>query len=375
MAKAPPPPPDAGLNPYEASRLRLMRTIASCGLLLTIFASLFVLWLTRELVTPLIIAVFLLILTDAISRRLEKWFPTSPDWLRLSVTFLFLIGVLGLAILVTIQSSKGISGEFGLIKQKLQTLATTMTGRLGMAPETVQEAIDDFDFKPLIGGALRTGRHLATDFVFVVVYLGFMIASRAAFARKMSLLFPRPESQTHAQRVFHRVRDGAEGYVGIQTFKAAVMAAISYGLMAAIGLPNAGFLAFLIFLGAYIPLLGAAAAVIVPVLLAFAEFDLSWRPVVLLIALQSVVLVLDNIILPRLQADHLDVDPVVVLLSLAFWSLIFGVAGALLSTPLTVVVIALSAEFRSMRWLAILLSKKGDPAVQLAEAEARGAAS
>jgi AI-2 transport protein TqsA len=356
-------------GPHEATKVRLLRTLSTCTLLLTIFASLFVMWSTRDLVVPLIIAVFLLILADAVSRRVAMRFPWAPEWARLSAAFVLLIGLLTIAVLISVKAAPGFGRELGGIDKKMVALATDLTTRLGLKPFAVENMIDDFDFKPLAAKVLGAVRHLATDLIFVIVYLGFLLASRNAFANKLNMLFPKGESQAHAERVFQRVRRGTEDYIAIQTFKAAVMAAISYGLMAALGLHHAAFLAFLIFLGAYIPLLGAAAAVIIPVLLAFAQFDLSWRPIVMFVVLQTVVLVLDNVILPRMQADKLDVDAVVVLLSLAFWSLIFGVAGALLSTPLTVVVIALSAEFRSMRWLAILLSKGGDPTAQLAETD------
>ena len=50
-----------------------------------------------------------------------------------------------------------------------------------------------------------------------------------------------------------------------------------------------------------------------------------------------------------------------VVLALAFWSLIWGVAGAFLSIPLTVIAMAVLAEFRSTRWIAVLLSSDGQP--------------
>jgi predicted PurR-regulated permease PerM len=62
-----------------------------------------------------------------------------------------------------------------------------------------------------------------------------------------------------------------------------------------------------------------------------------------------------------MQGKNLNLDPVVVLLSLAFWSLIWGVPGAFLSTPLTVMAMAVLAEFSPTRWIAVLLSRDGKP--------------
>ena len=68
---------------------------------------------------------------------------------------------------------------------------------------------------------------------------------------------------------FQRVRQGAEDYIGLQTLKAVVLAAIAWAIMAAVGLHNALFLAFLTLLVAYIPIVGPAAAVVFPTLLAY----------------------------------------------------------------------------------------------------------
>ena len=62
-----------------------------------------------------------------------------------------------------------------------------------------------------------------------------------------------------------------------------------------------------------------------------------------------------------MQGDSLNMDPVVVLLSLAFWGLIWGMTGMFLSTPLTVMAMVILAQFDGARWLAVLLSADGQP--------------
>jgi predicted PurR-regulated permease PerM len=62
-----------------------------------------------------------------------------------------------------------------------------------------------------------------------------------------------------------------------------------------------------------------------------------------------------------MQGDNQNIDPVVVLLSLAFWGKVWGVVGMFLSTPLAVMAMAILAEFRGSRWMAILLSGDGQP--------------
>jgi len=99
---------------------------------------------------------------------------------------------------------------------------------------------------------------------------------------------------------------------------------------------------------------------VAPVVLGLAEYGFGWRAVVMFICLQATVIAIDSVLLPRLQGERLNVDPVVVLVSLGFWSLIFGIIGALFSTILTVVVIAIASETPRLKWLAIVLSKRGE---------------
>jgi predicted PurR-regulated permease PerM len=46
--------------------------------------------------------------------------------------------------------------------------------------------------------------------------------------------------------------------------------------------------------------------------------------------------------------------------SLGFWNAIFGITGALFSTLLTVVVIAIVSEVPRLQWLAVILSKRAE---------------
>ena len=83
--------------------------------------------------------------------------------------------------------------------------------------------------------------------------------------------------------------------------------------------------------------------------------------IVLFGVLNGVGVIVGNFIYPRMQGRSLNIDPVVVLLALAFWGAIWGVAGAFLSTPLTVMAMVILAQFDGTRWIAVLLSADGAP--------------
>ena len=202
---------------------------------------------------------------------------------------------------------------------------------------------------------------VATNALLVLVYLGFLIVSRRAFERKAVRLFLSRDERHDALRVFLRVRDGVERYLWIQTVTGLIIAVGSWAVMALVGLDNALFWAFVIFIVNYIPIVGAVAAIVLPAIFALVQFDGFAQALLILGGLALITFVVGNILLPRMQGDSLNMDPLVVLLSLAFWGAIWGVAGMFLSTPLTVLVMVILAQFDGSRWIAILLSADGDP--------------
>jgi predicted PurR-regulated permease PerM len=71
--------------------------------------------------------------------------------------------------------------------------------------------------------------------------------------------------------------------------------------------------------------------------------------------------VVGNFIYPRMAGATLNLSAVVVLLSLAIWGQLWGIAGAFLSAPLTVMLMIVLAQFDSTRWISVLLSSEGRP--------------
>jgi AI-2 transport protein TqsA len=226
---------------------------------------------------------------------------------------------------------------------------------------TVDQLIDQLDPRRFIAPVALGVQSVASDAFFVLVYLGFLVASRHNFRKKVVALFPTRDERHEASHIFEGVRAGIESYVWVQTVTGAMIGLGCYLVMLSVGLHNAAFWAFVIFLLAYIPIIGAVIAGLGPPLFALVQFETYWQALVLFAGIQVILFVVGNIVLPRMQAASANIDPVVVLLSLAFWGAMWGVTGAFLSTPLTVIAMTILAEFKGSRWVAVLLSENGRP--------------
>jgi predicted PurR-regulated permease PerM len=311
------------------------------------------------IITPLMIALFLLLLIDGFSRSVEQRLPFLPGWLRSTVGAVFTIAGFAIVVGVCVHDARGFGAQFGALEPKIDRLLGQLCAAAQIPPLTIGELVRGPNSSSRVGEVFGVARGVLSEAVLVVIYLGFLLASRQTFGRKAGKIFA-ASGDGQAQRVFSRVRGASEQYIGLQTFKATLVAGLAWAIMSAVGLENALFLALLLFLAAFVPIVGGIAGALVPALLALAQFDTPVRAIVLLAALAGSMFVIENIILPKLQSDRLNLDPLFILVSLAFWGLMLGIPGALMSTPLTVMVMAVASEFEGTRWLALLLSKNGE---------------
>jgi predicted PurR-regulated permease PerM len=318
-------------------------------------------WLA-PILTPLALAVFLMLMIDGLARTLRRRLPGLGDDALVGVAIV--ICIVGFAITVFFVAANGAAFIGKLITYQsrldamLQALAQTFHGGI---PRTVNQLVAQIDPEKYLGAVAGALQNLTFTGVLVLVYLGFLLASRRGFERKAVRLFHGRAERHEALHAFLRVRDALERYVWIQTVCGGIIALGSWAIMMLMGLESAFFWAFLIFALNYIPIIGAAVAIGAPVLFALVQYPSFWPAVILFAGLFGLTFVVGNIMLPRMQGRGLNLDPVMVLFSLGFWGALWGGAGMFLSTPLTVLTLVVLAQFDGSLWIAVLLSGDGDP--------------
>lgn len=331
-------------------------------------------WL-RGILTPLAMAIFLLIMIDGLKRWIDKNTALPNHWAGTAALLLVVIAF-GLSIWIIIDGAAGFFTEAGgvatRVGPRLDQIIGDVGGMVGIAePPSVNEMIAQIDFRGYLTQAAFQVQGAATGAVFVLIYLGFLIASQAGFRKKMVGMFPDRTARGEAVEVIERIRGGVESYLWVQAVTGVLICVVAYVLMLAVGLENALFWTFVIFVTGFIPVIGGAVAGIAPPLFALVQFDTYWPALILLVGLQIILFVSGNVIQPRMQGESQNIDPVVVLLALAFWGAMWGVVGMFLSTPLAVMAMAILAEFKGSRWLAVLLSGDGQPYADTAQQKPR----
>jgi predicted PurR-regulated permease PerM len=315
-----------------------------------------------DIITPLLLAMFLAVMVDSFSRVIRRRLPKVPPIVATIAAVLFSLALFAGCVVVLANNAGGflvtlVKGEPKLNRLILQAHHTFHL----KGPRSLAQVLARFQPTQYIGSIAMALQGIASNAILVLVYLGFLIVARRTFERKAVRLFVTRDERHEALQVFLRIRDGVERYLWIQTVTGVIIAVGSWAVMALVGLENAVFWAFLIFVVNYIPIVGAVAAIVLPAVFALVQFDGFARALIVLAGLGSITFVVGNILLPRMQGDSLNLDPLVVLLSLAFWGALWGITGMFLSTPLTVLVMVILAQFKDSRWIAIILSADGDP--------------
>ena len=340
----------------RADRLASLR--AGVGVIAIILAA-FAMWALRHILTPFVLAVFLLLLIGGLEEALTKR-ARVPKRLALPAAILLVVGFFGFAVWTIATNAAHLVAESSGYVERLNRLLQMASDRIGLqAAPTIDSLFRQIDPGKYFRIAATSVGHILEAAVFVLIYLGFMLASRKSFSNKLNELFE--DGEQEALTVFQRIQHGVESYIWVQTVVGFIIAGLSALIMWPMGLSHIWFWSFLIFLANYIPAIGAAIGVLLPPIYGLVELDALWKPVVMLVLFEAVHFGVSHVVQPRLQGESLNMDPIVVLLSLAFWGVIFGLPGAFLSTPLTVIVMAVCAEFPAVRWIAVLLSEDGKP--------------
>ena len=213
----------------------------------------------------------------------------------------------------------------------------------------------------LLGSVVVSVSSMVATFIVVLLYATFLMMEQRFFAGKMAQIASEPRDAARIREITSDINRRVGAYLSVKTGVNVLLGAVCWVIMALFGLQFAGFLAVLIGMLNYIPYAGSFLGVVIPVVMALAQFGEPGSVLALLTALTVAQFVIGNFLDPYLMGSSLNLSPFAILVSLAVWSQLWGVAGAFLAVPITAVMVIVFSEFAGTRPIAILLSKTGLP--------------
>lgn len=298
----------------------------------------------RLIVIPVLVAVLISALLVPIVSFLvrHRWPKALAVALALVGTLAIVAGLITLAVTQIARGSAGFTSRLGdsyaqlkafLLASPLQLSESDINGYVKQAGDALQS-----DSGVFVSGALSVGTslgHLLAGLLLTLFSLLFILIDGRGIWRWLIRLFPR------------RARaavDGA-GIAGWKTLRnfarvqilVATIDAIGIGAGAAIiGVPLAIPIGVLVFLGSFIPIVGAVATGTVAILLAL----IFLGPFQALLMLGVVLLVQQiegHVLQPLIMGSAVKVHPLGVVLVVAAGSLLAGIPGALFAVPIAAV--------------------------------------
>ena len=142
-------------------------------------------------------------------------------------------------------------------------------------------------------------------------------------------------------------------------------ALFGFGLYA-IGVPNPGLWGVVAAILRIVPYVGTLVAATLPLALSLAVFDGWLRPLLVFLLVVGLELIIGNFLEPWLYGAHVGISSLALLVTSVFWAVLWGPAGLILATPLTVCLVVLGRYVPHLSFLHILL---GDEPVLATEAQ------
>jgi predicted PurR-regulated permease PerM len=222
-----------------------------------------------------------------------------------------------------------------------------------------RDVLSQINLQRVLTAAVASFGQIVISLVVVMLYATFLLLERRSFSTKLAHLSDNPARVLRIRDVIAAINRRIGAYLALKTVLSVFLGAVSWGIMVVAGLEFAALWAVLIAVLNFVPYIGSVLGVMFPVLMSIVQFGDFGIVFWLFIALLAVQFLIGNFLDPYLMGSSLNLSPFAILLSLAAWSQLWGVAGAFLAVPITALMAIVFSEFRGTRPLAVLLSQNG----------------
>ncbi len=312
------------MKPEATDPERRLQTV--CLLILTAVAIGGSLYLLRPVLIPFVLAVFLVYcLAPVIDLQTNKWRVPRP----VAVISTIVLGcvVLSLMWLLVGASVSQMTANAAVYQERFETLIASATKLLA------SQGIDAAQLPGMLrntAGGLATGlisgiMSVLSNGLLVVIFMIFILAGKSSPAVAPGS-FREQVERGIKQYILTKVLVSATTgiLVGLTLWLLKVELAMVFGLLA--------------FLLNFIPSIGSVISTLLPLPVVLLSPELSTPAKVLAIAIPGAIqFAVGNLVEPKIMGRSLDLHPVVVLLGLIFFGMIWGIIGMILATPIVAI--------------------------------------
>lgn len=326
--------------------------------------------LAASLLVPIAIAMMMTLLLGPLVRGMRKYRVVEPVGAAIIVfgtAILFLIGAVVLAAPaaewlrrapVALRDVEGKLRNLEPVSAIQETASSLSHAARGTTNDSTTARVEIVSPSPLQQIGWKTANVIG-EILTVTFLTYFLLAGGTMFRRKIAYLFPSGAHRTRIKRALFEIEDQMSRYLLINTLISVGFGVATWGLLAAIGIPNPILWGFVAGVLNYIPYLGALVTVILIGVVSLASFDGTEHVVLACGGFLLLDLLKGNLLSPMVLGRKMPLNTAAVFVSLLFWGWVWGIPGVIMAVPLTVMIQVISSHSERFRGLGILLGQWG----------------
>jgi predicted PurR-regulated permease PerM len=315
-------------------------------------------YLAAEIILPVVLAFVLSLVLTPGMRVLER--VHLPRGVAALLIILVLFGTLG-------GLGTALSGPAASWAQKLPTGIPKLEERLSFLSRpiaTFQKFIDQAQGLTQGGGPkavpvavqgsglsnqlLSGTRSFASGLLETVLILFFFLVSGDTFLRRLVEILPRFKDKRQAVDISKQIEGDVSAYLFTITIMNLAVGGATGAVMALCGVGDPVLWGTVAFLLNYIPILGPMSGVVIFLFAGLLSINSLWVAFLPAGLYLLIHLIEGETVTPMLLARRFTINPVLVILSLVFWYWMWGVPGAILSTPMLAITKIISDRIRPL---------------------------
>lgn len=389
--------------------------IAGAGLAIAVLAVLAAMKLAAGVLLPVVFALFLAIALAPVSDRIRARVPEKVSWLGPLAAMMILVAALAALVAILVMAGRQLDGAgveipdsmlsqilgvegappqktgAGGAPQPQSGIGGTSSGEAAgggqSQPQTAAPVMESADGQPPQGDAqggsgaaggtltdrlmqvaqgyageaaaliVKNGIGIVTGVVLTVFFVLVMLLEADRWrAALRSVSGGRMGAVDEAARSFgHQLRV----YVMARVVTGAISALLYVGWLAIFGVDLLLVWGVVTFILAFVPTIGSIISGTLATGYAFVTKD--WSTALMVAAgLFAIEQAVGNLLDPLIQGRMIGISPVVVLISILVWGYVWGVGGALLAVPVTVLIMNLALRAPGLKGLGLMLSNRRD---------------
>lgn len=338
----------------------------TCSVALAIMTG-WILWIGQSILIPVVIGVITVYVLDSASEALTRFGPLARlrrRWRRVLVLIVSACLLLVLAAFIA-SNTAALSKALPDYADRVHVLQLRLLGALGIESEPSWENIgerllDYIDATEILPAVLSTVSAGGSVLVAAILYAAFILAELDFLPEKTRLALGTGPKAERTLEIVRQINQRIGDYLAAKTLINIVLGLVSWVLLLLLGIEHAVFWAILIGLLNYIPYVGSILAVFFPVTMSLVQNTSIVQALIALVVLAIPQIVIGYYVEPRFLGRSVNLSPVTVLVALAVWSALWGLMGAILAVPLTAMIAIILAEIPPARFIAVLMSDKGE---------------